>query len=195
MSGRGSPCPQSWRRGRRGRDGQLRDDLADHEGPVLDRTRCRCPVLRVSGRTLLSTQPLMTPLMPTNETPSAGAVARFELYFIPEPNSGCWLWVGGVRGKGYGAFWFDGKSVQAHRFAYEAYVGPFPEGMIADHGCRVRLCVNPWHVEPVTNQENILRGIGLPSLNVLKTHCPQGHEYSVGNTVRRDGDRHCRTCR
>lgn len=60
--------------------------------------------------------------------------------------------------------------------AYEMYVGPIPEGMQLDHLCRVRHCVNPAHLEVVTQQENMRR------VAVLTTHCPRGHEYNEENT-------------
>jgi len=71
----------------------------------------------------------------------------------------CWLWTGSRSRDGYGKF-EPATSVfyKAHRFAYETVVGPIPEGLTLDHLCRVRRCVNPDHLEPVTNQENLLRG-------------------------------------
>jgi hypothetical protein len=73
----------------------------------------------------------------------------------------CWLWTGGLS-RGYAMFWLDGKNVKAHRFAYELLVGPIPEGLVLDHvvarGCKWRHCVNPAHLEPVTERVNILRG-------------------------------------
>lgn len=125
---------------------------------------------------------------------TAKEMERFEDSFIPEPNTGCWLWIGTRRGKGYGAFRTKGRQVAAHRFAYESHIGPFPAGAVTDHRCRVRCCVNPWHLEPVTNTENVLRGIGPTAANAKKTHCPQGHEYTEENTTRKRLGRHCRAC-
>ena len=68
----------------------------------------------------------------------------------------CWDWLGG-KSNGYGRFWVEGRLVQAHRWAYETMVGPIPEGLTLDHLCRVRYCVNPSHLEPVTLGENIRR--------------------------------------
>ena len=90
---------------------------------------------------------------------------RFEEKYIPEPNTGCWLWTGGVTGgvsgpKLYGVMKIKGKRAMAHRVAYELYVGEIPEGLIIDHLCRQPCCVNPDHLEPVTPSENILRGNG-----------------------------------
>ncbi len=83
---------------------------------------------------------------------------------VPEyrPELGpCWLWEGAKNTQtwdAYGVAWIGGKLLVAHRYAYEFCVGPIPGGLQIDHLCRVRLCVNPWHNEPVTNRENVLRG-------------------------------------
>lgn len=121
------------------------------------------------------------------------AEERFELAHIPEPNTGCWLWTGGLN-DGYGRFRAGGKPVQAHVYSYERFVGPVPVGLVLDHKCRVRCCVNPAHLEPVTNEENIRRGDAGVWL-LAKTHCPSGHPYAGDNLYfHRRGDRLCRTC-
>lgn len=82
----------------------------------------------------------------------------------------CWLWTGSCQGAGYGLIG-DGAGglLLAHRVAYELLVGPIPAGRHIDHvkarGCRHRHCVNPAHLEPVTNAENCRRG-GLPKLTM-----------------------------
>ena len=86
-----------------------------------------------------------------------------------------------------------------HRVAYEAAVGPIPEGLQLDHLCRNTLCTNPAHLEPVTCRENLLRGNTLQAANAAKTHCPYGHPYAGENLrVRRlkSGGlgRSCREC-
>lgn len=95
----------------------------------------------------------------------------------------CWNWTGGQRGSGYGSFWNGDKSVRAHRWAYEQFVGPIPHELTLDHLCRNKLCVNPKHLEPVTLQENIMRGNGMSARNARKTHCKYGHELT-GSRVR-----------
>jgi hypothetical protein len=114
----------------------------------------------------------------------------------------CWLWVGAITSKGYGAYWLDGMSRQAHVVAYELMVGPVPEGLVLDHvrarGCRCRNCVNPHHLEPVTDQENVRRGA---SCNGVKDTCRNGHPWTEENTIctihPRLGypQRKCQTCR
>jgi len=106
----------------------------------------------------------------------------------------CWNWTAYRDENGYGRFSVNGRYVLAHRFAYEALVGPIPEGLELDHLCRNRACENPWHMEPVTCQVNVLRGIGLAALNAAKTHCPQGHPYDADNTRHYRGWRYCITC-
>lgn len=95
--------------------------------------------------------------------------------------SGCWLWRGNLGASGYGRFKFVGGEAKAHRVSYELSVGPIPEGLVLDHLCRNTWCVNPRHLEPVTNRENTLRGIGAPAVNARKTHCNEGHPLSGDN--------------
>ena len=107
----------------------------------------------------------------------------------------CWLWTGALKSGGYGQF-FAEKYALAHRVAYELVVGPIPEGLTLDHLCRVHNCVNPAHLEPVTNGENLRRGMGPTGIHARATHCPKGHEYTVENTYRnKKGWRTCRACR
>ncbi|GGS27877.1 HNH endonuclease [Streptomyces parvus] len=109
--------------------------------------------------------------------------------------SGCLLWTAGQIGNGYGQFYFQGRSVLAHRFAFTVLVGAIPEGLQLDHLCRVRSCVNPNHLEPVTARENVLRGETTPAANLAKAACPAGHVYDATNTrIRANGSRECRTC-
>lgn len=114
----------------------------------------------------------------------------------------CWNWNGGLNGPaGYGSFRTGTvhaglRTVTSHRFMYEIWYGrPVPDGLVLDHLCRNRRCLNPLHLEAVTQRVNILRGRGPTAHNALKTHCPAGHEYSVENTYIHRGMRYCRTCK
>lgn len=111
-----------------------------------------------------------------------------------DESTGCWLWTAGRSG-GYARIKIGRSSVNAHRVAYQLLVGPIPEGTELDHLCRVRHCVNPEHVEPVTRKENILRGESPTARNARKTHCEHGHAFTPENTiVRPSGWRGCRLC-
>jgi hypothetical protein len=85
-------------------------------------------------------------------------IESFEAKYIPEPNSGCWLWFGCVNSKGYGQMKTPTRAVLAHRFAYEQFRGPLMVGFVLDHLCRQRCCVNPDHLEQVTQAVNLARG-------------------------------------
>lgn len=127
----------------------------------------------------------------------ASEVDRFLAKFQVDNDDACWLWLAAINDGGYGIFHLakTGKSVRAHRYSYEFFVGNIEEGLDVDHVCRVRACINPYHLEPVTRQVNLLRGIGLPALEILRTHCPQGHPYNMANThIRKSGARRCRAC-
>jgi hypothetical protein len=109
----------------------------------------------------------------------------------------CWLWIASTFKDGYGQFHPNaGSPAAAHRFAYELLVGPIPKGTNLDHLCRVRHCVNPDHLEPVTNRENILRGESPPARQARQTHCQHGHPLAGENlTIDSQGARICLTCR
>lgn len=114
-----------------------------------------------------------------------------------EKTSTCWLWRGYKSPDGYPRFKFEGRPQNAHRLAYAWLVRPVPGGLQIDHLCRVKICVNPAHLEPVTSRENTYRVPDHPIvLNAAKTRCPAGHEYDLLNTYSDpSGRRHCRTCR
>jgi hypothetical protein len=117
---------------------------------------------------------------------------RFNAMWTPVTESGCWLWNGGVNSRGYAEMSHKGKSDKAHRISYRLYKGEIPDGLCLDHLCRVKCCVNPYHLEAVTSIENIRRAT--PYLR-KKTHCLRGHELSGDNLAsRKDGARHCKKC-
>lgn len=127
-----------------------------------------------------------------------GVSGRLWERVSPEPNSGCWLWLGGHSPRGYGMFYVNGKNRAVHRVSFELYVGPIPDGLELDHKCRNPACLNPAHLEPVTHIENMRRGqpgIITGAKQRAKTHCPSGHKYEGRNLyVRNNGERECAEC-
>ncbi len=113
-----------------------------------------------------------------------------------EKTDSCWNWGGAVRDDGYGHMFFFKKLQMAHRIMYLLETGSMPPvGLVIDHLCRNRKCVNPEHLEVVTIGENVLRGETLAAKNKAKTHCQNGHEYSPENTVMySEKRRRCRIC-
>ncbi len=111
----------------------------------------------------------------------------------------CWIW-NGTLNNGYGrlSIAYRQPCQYAHRFSYELHRGPIPDGLQIDHLCRVPRCVNPDHLEVVTNAENTARGLfrwASAEWQRSKTHCPQGHPYNEVNTYYRRGDRMNRQCK
>jgi hypothetical protein len=103
----------------------------------------------------------------------------------------CWIWLGGQDGRGYGNFQPRKRhSIHAHRFAYQHLFGPIPKGLVIDHLCRNTICVNPWHLEAVTQKENVRRHFA------LRTVCTRGHQVTPENIYRRpSGQSECLLCK
>jgi hypothetical protein len=133
------------------------------------------------------------------------AVLRERLYSraapCPDPGCECLLRLGWVSRHGYGQISVKNKHRGTHQVAWELDNGPVPPGHWLDHvkarGCRHRHCLLLAHLEPVTYQENILRGDTIAAAHAAKTHCPQGHPYDEANTYMRlrVPGRYIRICR
>jgi len=123
----------------------------------------------------------------------ARTLEKFEKKYVVDARTGCWAWTDALGIHGYGYLKVDGKRRRAHRLAYNHFVGPIPAGLVLDHLCRNRGCVNPAHLEAVTQKVNANRGLTGANMR-NKTHCPKGHEYTPENTRIVSGSRHCRTC-
>lgn len=109
---------------------------------------------------------------------------------VQESAAGCWLWTAATT-NGYGRFTIGKVRYLSHRLTYETLISAVPDDLQLDHLCRNRLCCNPAHLEPVTRQENVRRGLR----GELRTHCKWGHPLAGDNLINRSGRRICRTCR
>jgi hypothetical protein len=104
---------------------------------------------------------------------------------LPEA-PGCWIWMGPISKRtGYPEpISVKDKTKRVQRVAYAAFRGEVPANSSTDHLCRVKECVNPWHLEIVTTWENTKRSGSLTARNAAKTHCRHGHEFTEDNTIR-----------
>lgn len=125
------------------------------------------------------------------------AIERFEEKII-KVNGSCWIWNAGHNGLGYGRFWNGEKQIYSHRFSYEFFKSPIPEGFVIDHLCKNPFCVNPEHLEAVTQKINYRRGdhpeIYLSGGLRKKTHCKSGHPFDEKNTGLNINRRYCKQC-
>jgi hypothetical protein len=130
---------------------------------------------------------------------------RFWSRVWEDPDTGCWYFAHRDAGKlikTYPTFCLGGRngpSVQVNRFAYELLIAPLDPEKELDHLCRNPPCVNPWHCEPVTHAENLLRSqLTINFHHANKTHCVNGHAFTPENTRARSKNfnhRECKICK
>lgn len=106
-----------------------------------------------------------------------------------DPIFGCWLWRGRVDRDGYPV---TRERRAAHRAVYEELIGPIAAGLVLDHLCRRRRCVNPDHLEAITGTENQQRKRW--RVRARRATCRRGHDLSVNGIVTENGGRVCRAC-
>lgn len=122
-------------------------------------------------------------------------MGRFMSIVQFDNETGCWNWPHHrVSSSGYGLFGFDGGTVLAHRFSAQFTREIRGVPYVIDHLCGNTRCVNPSHLEEVTQSENVKRGVERAGPKPAATHCKRGHPFSDENTYRLNGARWCRTC-
>ena len=110
---------------------------------------------------------------------------------------GCWNWIAVIGSNGYGRFWFNRKLWLAHRIAFLLAGKEIPNGLVMDHTCRNRRCVNPDHLRTITSKENTLIGEGITARRLRSPTCAKGHIWDKETTRinSKTGGRQCEICR
>lgn len=139
---------------------------------------------------------------PRTTTTGIGAIrtlpSHMDRFFSHVQADGdCWIWTSSLSSDGYAHFYLASRrGVRGHRWIYELLRAEIPDGLFLDHLCRRPACVNPWHLEPVTNRENVLRGMSPNAIACRTGQCPRGHSLADAYVGRsgRSGRRTCRPC-
>jgi hypothetical protein len=126
-------------------------------------------------------------------------VVRSRFFSMVDRSRDCWFWTGSKSSGGYGRMTISKRTLVAHRISLAVAGVRIPPGLVVDHKCRNRACVNPGHLRLVTPLENTLENsVALTAMNRQKTHCSNGHEFTPENTKwRKKGGgmgRNCRAC-
>lgn len=114
---------------------------------------------------------------------------------VKKLENGCWEWKGHINPTGYGVGSYKRKIMGIHRLFYILFVSEIPKGLVIDHLCRKKNCVNPNHLEAVTQNENLARcGWGGKNWQSQKIKCPRGHEYTLIQEKNQKTHRICKIC-
>ena len=112
-------------------------------------------------------------------------------------DSTCWLWNGTKDWNGYGKIRFNNKMQYVHRVAFQLFKGPLAKGLVVDHICNIKSCVNPIHLQLITQTANVLRSNAFSGINHRKQFCPKGHKLQIPNldpSELKRGGRRCLIC-
>lgn len=132
---------------------------------------------------------------------SAGVDSQFWGLVDVRAKGECWPWKGCAMPpkrtaiSGYGYYYIGGVRAPAHRYSFVLVNGEINPDLVVDHLCRNPCCVNPSHLEAVSNVENVMRGLSPPAQNARKEFCKRGHHLGGENLWLHNGKRHCRECR
>ena len=136
----------------------------------------------------------------------AGRVGEGKISMLPEKireriqvsETECWEWIGTIRPDGYGLLYSaqHKRQIRAHRVVFSFFMGELTKGLVIDHLCRNRKCVNPSHLRETTQRENTICGVGPAAKKHAQTECVKGHPFDEQNTYipPKRGTRHCRKC-
>lgn len=125
-------------------------------------------------------------------SPNADEIMKFHARYTK--SDGCWTWRGCLHSSGYGSFYMGRQKVSAHRLAFVIHNGEIPDGLVIDHLCRNRSCVNPEHLEAVTQSRNVRRGLLCADTIRLGSNCSKGHLIDEESIMRTKRGPRCRIC-